>query len=149
MDCRTLESQGRSQNENAHTRWATLAVAFLTRCPKPFTKVRGSPGLFYPHAPVVELLSAVGGIVIRFHGQQPQEIAIAKSRGPARPGDSKRIDRIDALWQRNADDLLPLEPRISIYLIPSQLPDLVQRLKDALPLFLVEPEPGLLEALVI
>lgn len=87
--------------------------------------------------------------MIGFHCQESHEIAIAESRGPARPGDSKRIDRVDALWRRNADDLLPFQPRIAIDLIPSQLPDLVQRLKDALPLFLVEPEPGLLEALVI
>ena len=87
--------------------------------------------------------------MIRFHGQQPHEIAIAKSRGPARPGDPKRIDRINAFGRRNADDLLPFQPRIAIDLIPGQLPDLVQRFKNALPLFLVEPEPGLLEALVI
>lgn len=87
--------------------------------------------------------------MVLLDGKKTHEIAIAKSGSPARPGDPKRIDRISAFGRRHADDLLPFQPRIAIDLVPGQLPDLVQRFKDALPLFLVEPEPGLLKALVI
>ena len=87
--------------------------------------------------------------MVRLDGEEPHEIGISKSGGPARPSNPKGIDRINAFGRRNANDLFPFQPRIAVDLVPSQLPDLVQRLKNTVPLFLFEPEPGLLEGLVI
>lgn len=87
--------------------------------------------------------------MVRFDSKEPHEVGISKGGGPARTSDPKRIDCIDAFGRRHANDLLPFQARIAIHLLPGQLTDLVQRLKDAVPLFLVESEPGLLEEFVI
>lgn len=71
-------------------------------------------------------------------GEQSDEIPVTVRSRPACLGDAQGVDRINALGWPDADDLLPLEARVTVELVPGQLADFVERIEGCVSLGLLQ-----------
>lgn len=92
------------------------------------------------NGPPTPLFFAVGGVVIERDGEEAEEVAVTVCDRSTGLGDAEGVDGGNSWRWSDPENLLPLETRVAIDLVPSHLVQLLEGLHGRVPVVLFEAQ---------